>query len=104
MFVQDWLIPVQGLSLHMGSEKAGGKKAVESITIKAPSKMKTGKGIGIGSPEADAIKAYEGFKSEPDEGLLNGTDAHLVGSIFGGMIIYFKDGKVSEIFLGAAAE
>jgi len=28
----------------------------------------------------------------------------VAGSIYGGMIFYFQDGKVREIFLGAAAE
>ncbi|MEP2776325.1 MAG: hypothetical protein ABJQ29_05450 [Luteolibacter sp.] len=104
--VQTWDFKDAGLSVEMSSAKVGGDKEVFAITLRAPSKLKTGQGIGIGSAKADAVKAYADYKTEQEEAnsLGDSGDKHLVGSIYGGMIFSFEKGKVSEIFLGAAAE
>lgn len=104
--VQTWKYAAGGLSVDMASDQPGGPKTVFSITLEGPSTLKTGEGIGIGSLKNDVVKAYEGFPTEAGEaeGLFQGQDVHLVGSIYGGMVFTFNDGKVSRIFLGASAE
>jgi hypothetical protein len=102
--IQEWKFSDAGLSLDMGSEKIGGKKTVFSVTITGSSKLRTGRGIGIGDSRADVVKAYAGFKSEPEEQFLETDNVYLVGSIFGGMVFSFENEKVTKIFLGASAE
>jgi hypothetical protein len=102
--VQTWNYPDVGLSVDMGSEQIGGKKSVFSITLEAPSMLKTGRGIGIGATRAQVIDAYAGFKNEPGESLGEPANYQLVGSIYGGMAFSLKDEKVTRIFLGASAE
>jgi hypothetical protein len=98
---QEWKYPADGLTLGMVSEKKGAPKSIESITITSPSKLQTQRGIGIGSTEAEVAKAYGPFRnaeeSKPGELLV-------AGSIFGGVMFNFQQGKVSQIFIGAAAE
>ena len=104
--VQTWMFPDSGASFDMISDEVGGPKSVFSITVKAPSNLKTNLGIGIGDPKEKVLQAYSEY-STSDEGLdgfFGDADAHLVGSIYGGMIFYFENGVVSEIFLGASAE
>lgn len=103
--VQPWDFKDAGLSLDMSSVEKGGEKLVNSITIKAPSKLKTERGIGIGSTKEEAAKAYAGYPTDKFEAeMISENGSHLVGSIYGGMIFGLEDGKVSEIFLGASAE
>jgi hypothetical protein len=102
--VQEWVYPEAGLAFHMVSDAVGGPKSVLSIKVRHPAKAKTERGIGIGSTKTEVLKAYAAFKSDPEEGFFGDADIHLVGSIYGGMIFTFEDGKVATIFLGAAAE
>lgn len=101
LYHQEWKYPAGGLTLGMVSEKKGGPKSIERITITSPSKLQTQRGIGIGSTEAEVAKAYGPFRnaeeSKPGELLV-------AGSIFGGVMFNFQQGKVSRIFIGAAAE
>ena len=85
----------------MASMKKGGAKSVLMITAKAPSKLVTRNGAGIGTTEAEIIKAYGTY--EDKENSKRGA-TFVVGSIYGGVIFTFEKGKVSEIFFGAAAE
>ena len=103
--VQEWLFPEVGLSVQMLSDEIGGSKVVYSIEVKAPTELKTGLGIAMGTPKADVVRAYADYRTEEDEmGIFEGQDIYLVDSIYGGMIFTFTDGVVSGIFLGAAAE
>lgn len=97
---QKWSYRAQGLTLGMVSEKKGAAKTLESITCAARCTLKTSRGIGLGSPLADAQKAYaaEFNKEESKPGVF------VAGSIYGGLVLNFKAGKVSAMFLGAAAE
>lgn len=107
VYGQTWTYAESGLSLDMSSEEKGGKKSVGRIILTAPSKMKNSLGIGIGSKKADVVEAYANYKSNPEEGeyFSDGDGSrYLVGSIYGGMIFTFEEGKVSKIFLGAASE
>jgi hypothetical protein len=100
-YVQEWRYPKQGLKIQLASGNAKGPFRVFTITIEAPSTFKTARGIGIGSPEADVTKAYA---NEKDADSTKPGDSFVAGSIYGGVIFGIEDGKVVEIFLGAAAE
>lgn len=98
---QTWQCPACGLKLGMVSEKRGGKKAIESITLTVPCTLATKRGIRIGSPEREARKAYKKDWNREDSAQ---SGSFVAGSIYGGMIFQFQGGMVSRIFLGAAAE
>ncbi len=74
---------------------------VSRITITAPCKLKTDRGVGIGSTEAEVRKAYAGtyppLFDKPGKSLV-------AGSIYGGVFFDFENGKVIRIFIGAGAE
>ncbi len=101
LYHQDWDYPACGLTYNMSSNSANGIKQVFSITIKAPSRLATKRGIRIGSSEKDARKAYaqefNASESTPGQMLV-------FGSIYGGLMMTIQRGRVSEIFLGSAAE
>ena len=100
LYHQEWKYSGAGITLGMVSEKQGGPKSIERITITSPSKLQTQRGIGIGSPEAEVVKAYGQFRNVEDS-----TPEHfVVGSNFGGVIFNFQQGRVNNIFIGAAAE
>ena len=97
---QDWVYKDCGLVLGMSSEKKGGRKSIESISVSAPSTLRTKRGIKIGSTTAEVKKAYQRYWNKGDS-----EDGDFVaGSIYGGLIFTFERGKVTAIFLGAAAE
>lgn len=100
-WVQEWHFPKQGVTLAMNSRKKGGEKTVFSITAEAPSNLATSRGITIGSSEADLTKAYRDVwnKEESEPG-----KSFVAGSLYGGAIFTIKNGKVAQIFIGAAAE
>jgi hypothetical protein len=100
LYHQEWKYPQAGISLDMTSEKQGGPKSIASITVTGPSKLKTQKGIGIGSSAAAVAKAYGRFRNKED----STAERFVAGSNFGGVIFNFQQGKVSGIFIGAAAE
>lgn len=98
---QKWTYAREGLRLTMVSEKRGGPKTVEMIDCTARCTLKSTRNTGIGSTLADVQKAYAAeFNKEESE--LPGT--FVAGTIYGGLIFNFKGGKVSQMFLGAAAE
>jgi len=101
VWVQDWRFPKQGLTLAMSSQKKGGSKTIFSITAEAPCKLATSRGIMIGSTEADLAKAYRDVRNK--EASTPGK-IFVAGSVYGGAIFNLKDGKVVQIFIGAAAE
>jgi hypothetical protein len=100
-WVQEWHFPKQGLTLAMTSEKKGGAKTILNITAESPCQLATSRGIQIGSPEAKVAKAYRDVqnKEEGESGKL-----FVAGSIYGGVMFHLKEGKVVQIFIGAAAE
>ena len=100
-WVQEWHYPKQGLTLAMNSAKKGGAKTILSITAEAPCKLATSRGITIGSPEAEVAKTYRDVLNR-DEG--EPGSLLVAGSVYGGVMFHLKAGKVTQIFLGAAAE
>ncbi|HXE73600.1 MAG TPA: hypothetical protein VNO81_13145 [Candidatus Nitrosotenuis sp.] len=99
-WVQTWSYPSQGLILKMGGQRQGSPKALDDVQAYGPCRLKTARGIGIGSTRAEVLSAYQGL-IDPS---LSQESQVVVGSIYGGLIFTFREGKVSRIFLGAAAE
>lgn len=98
---QEWTYADCGLTLDMVSAKKGGTKAVASIAVTAPSALASKRGIRIGSSQQEASKAYKAFWNKEES---QSYDGFVAGSIFGGLMFRFENGKVSQMFLGAAAE
>lgn len=100
-WVQELHYPAQGLDIKVSSEAKAGPQKVLMISATAPSTLATGRGIKIGSTEAEVKKAYKDVlnveESEAGKSLV-------AGSVYGGVIFTLTKGKVSEIFIGAAAE
>ena len=100
-WVQELRFKKLGLHLSLASEKKGGAKSVLSITAEAPCSLATERGIRIGSTSTEVNRAYGDVRdkeqSEPGK-------TFVAGSIYGGVIFSFTGGKVSQIFIGAAAE
>lgn len=101
LYHQKWVSAACGITLDMVSEKKGGRKTIASIKAVAPSTLRTGKGIGIGSSEQDVMKAYQNTINMDDS--VPGKTV-VAGSIYGGLIFSLKNGGVTSLFLGAAAE
>jgi len=100
-WVQEWRFKSHGLVLNMSSKSKAGAKTVLMITATAPSKLATARGIHIGSTIAEVTTAY-GKVQDKEESESGKT--FVAGSIYGGVIFTFDDGKVERIFIGAAAE
>lgn len=100
-WVQEWRYKAQGLALQMASESKGAAKTVAAITAVPPCKLATARGIQIGSSGAEVTKAYKDVQD--NEQSVPGK-TFVAGSIYGGVIFTFTGGKVSQIFIGAAAE
>lgn len=98
---QEWQYPDVGVTLGMVSKKKGGSKSIWSITITSPSPLQTQRGIRIGSTELEVKDAYRRFRNAFDSEHFN---CFIAGSIFGGVMFDLKQGKVSQIFIGAGAE
>jgi len=98
---QKWTYAKQGLKFSMVSEKKGAAKTVESIECAARCTLKSARGIGVGSTLADVQKAYAA-EFNKEESKLPGS--FVAGTIYGGLIFNLKGGKVTVMYLGAAAE
>ena len=99
-YEEEWLFAKQGLKLLMESENPESQKTIAQFTVTAPSKLKTLKGIGIGSTKAEILSAYHG-QINPEEAT---DDTIIVGSIYEGLFFTMKKDIVEEIFIGAIAE
>ena len=96
---QSWYYQSQGIELDMIQK--GSTQIVDRISIKSPCDYKTQRGIQIGSKEIEVQTAYNAeinpHDSKPDSALVAGT-------IYGGIIFGLREGIVTSIFIGAAAE
>lgn len=95
---QNWDYKSKGISL--GLVGVDGKQSIDKISIKNPSKYQTKKNIGIGSTKNQIQNAY-GKEITKDAAK---PDWLIVGTIYGGLMFELEDDKVSQIFIGAAAE
>lgn len=98
---QNWVYKSCGLTLGLWREHQKATQTIFSLRITSPSQLKTKRGIGIGSTAQAVLKAYA-KEYNPEESQKNQTI--VVGSVYGGLIFTLKNGKVNEIFMGAAAE
>ncbi len=97
---QEWHFAC-GVDLGMVSEHKGGKKTVQTIKVSGASQLKTSRGIGLGASEQDVTKAYAKEWSKDESKM---PDLFVAGSLYGGVMFTFKEHRVAEIFVGAAAE
>ena len=98
---QEWRFSGCGITVGMVSEKRNSAQSISYISIKRPNTLKTLRGIGIGSPEQEVIKSYQSDWNREES---QASKKFVAGSLYGGLIFEFNKGKVSAIFLGAAAE
>ena len=98
---QKWEFVGCGITLGMVSDKKGAPTLVESVSLVNPSILKTKRGIRIGSTAQEVMKAYKSQWNREDSKTFG---CFVAGSIYGGILFNFENGKVSRIFLGAAAE
>jgi hypothetical protein len=87
-----------GVGAGMVSDKPAGPWVARSIQVSAPRKLATKAGIRIGSTRKEVEAKYK--RGSMDQGE---PESFLVGSPYGGMYFWFKDGVVKEIGLGIFA-
>lgn len=98
---QEWKFTGCGITVGMVSENKNSAQSISYISIKRPNTLKTLRGIGIGSTEQEVMKSY---RSDWNKEESQASKSFVAGSLYGGLIFEFNKGKVSSIFLGAAAE
>lgn len=101
LYHQEWRYPRQGIFLDLVSESTDSKQRVASIRAGLHSILETTKGIKVGDSFAAVNKAY-GDQLDTDNS--DPPFTLLAGSLYGGLLFSFEEGKVIQIFLGAAAE
>ncbi|TRX02951.1 hypothetical protein [Candidatus Methylobacter oryzae] len=101
VYHQEWRFTGCGITVGMVSEKKNSAQSISYISINRPNTLKTLRGIGIGSPEEEVIKSYRTDWNREESQV---SKSFVAGSLYGGLIFGFNKGKVSSIFLGAAAE
>jgi hypothetical protein len=97
---QTWDYASKGLTIEMAGPKRKGDLAVDSIRAVAPCALKTARGIGVGSSAAELKRAYAAERNAEE----SSDDRFVAGSIYGGVLFTIAGGRVTEIFIGAAAE
>ncbi|CAN5916186.1 hypothetical protein BH11BAC7_BH11BAC7_10600 [soil metagenome] len=98
LFHQDWTYD-SGIDLNMAGEDSL-KMEIFSLRCFTPCSLKTSRNIGIGSSFQEVKDAYRDVLAEKQDE----EQALLAGSIYGGIIFSFENGKLSSVFIGAAAE
>jgi len=88
-----------GVEIDITGDKESGM-AVNMITAESPCSYKLSKGISIGSSLKEVEQAYREYINP----IFSNSESVLAGSLYGGLIFYFKDDKVNSIFIGATAE
>jgi uncharacterized lipoprotein YehR (DUF1307 family) len=88
-----------GIELDLIGENEG-DKIVNMITIQNPCDYKTTKRISVGNDYQDVKEAYKEYLN-PE---FSNSESIVAGSIYGGVIFRFENGKVKSIFIGASAD
>lgn len=96
--VQVW--PYRGMELTMAREGPGGAVTLDRLRVEAPCSFATSRGVRVGDPESKVRQAYAGLVDAE----ASGPDGLVVGSVYDGILFRLEGGKVTGIFLGAAAE
>ncbi|MEZ4233612.1 MAG: hypothetical protein R3B89_30825 [Polyangiaceae bacterium] len=105
-FVTTWEWPDRGIAFEMSSGTLDGPMSIRGITLRAPSPLKTSRGVGIGMPRASVEKLYQGLGwKQGDDGIAPRENEFLLGTVYGGTMFRFGgDGTVESIDVGAWAE
>lgn len=85
-----------GIDVYFSNAK-GKPPKVRGITVNSTSKLKTKKGIGIGSKLAGLDAAYGPGKRQSSD---DDAATYTVGNLYYGMVFTLSDGKVSEVYWG----
>ena len=101
LYRQSWYYPKQGIIFQMVMENKNDTPKVASIKLTLPSKLKTNRGIKIGDSYDKVVRLYGQYKDQENSVPFK---RFVAGSIYGGLMFSFQNGRVVEIFLGAAAE
>lgn len=96
-WVSAWTWP--GATLSMAAEREAGPWTVRSVSIDAPSKLATKRGIRIGSARAEVERTY---KRSPDDDASDPA-RYLVGSMYGGVLFALERDRVVAISIGPFA-
>ncbi|MFN8290565.1 MAG: hypothetical protein U0U70_09925 [Chitinophagaceae bacterium] len=99
---QDWNWKDKGLVVNVTSDPANSSapRVIASITASAPCNFKTKAGVSIGNTYEEVQAAYKDHINKEE----SGDDQMIIGNMYGGIVLTFRDKKVAHIFLGAAAE
>jgi hypothetical protein len=104
LYHQTWSYPNAGVVARLSATTKKGPWKLSSITLKAPGRLTTARGIGIGASRKEVLATYghaaqAGTSAGPQHRTL------IVGSEYDGLVFRFDNNdKVEQIFLGAAAE
>jgi hypothetical protein len=98
LYVMTWDWPAQGVAVELAGESASGPFEVQALSIRAPSQLRTARGIGLGADAAAIVRAYGADHTHVSD------DAVVVGSLYGGLRFDLEQGAVRTIFIGASAE
>jgi len=101
LYRQSWYYPKQGIIFQMVTENKNDTPKVASIKLTLSSKLKTNRGIKIGDSYDKVVRLYGQYKDQENSVPFK---RFVAGSIYGGLMFSFQNGRVVEIFLGAAAE
>ncbi|MGV8828067.1 MAG: hypothetical protein ACWA6U_07055 [Breznakibacter sp.] len=96
---QTLVYPDQGLEFDMIGE-TDQMQTVNAISMNAPCKFKTSKGVGIGSCYNHVVQIYKDYVNPS----FSSTDVLVAGSLYGGVIFNFEGGVLQAVFIGAQAE
>ncbi len=91
----------EGLTLSLKSSDADSPLHLSGISIEAPSKLKTARGVGLGTSRAETKRIYADVMQEDDETM---SDVIVLGSYYWGMFLGFEGSGVATIYFGDGAE
>jgi len=96
----DWNYPSLGLEVNMAKLPDDVEASVFMITATAPCGLATERGIRLGDTKDAVLKAYAKEYNAAD----SDDNSLVLGTVYGGIIVYLENGIVTRIFIGAAAE
>lgn len=98
---QTYFYTKKGLEIGLVTDE-NNRQTVCSISIEKKSKVKTKRGIGVGSSKAAVLKAYAAELDMKENA--NNQYGLVAGTVYGGVIFGIEKNRVTSIFIGAAAE
>jgi len=99
-FLEIWHYP-EGLTLIFKASAADSPLHIGGISIEPPSKLKTARGVGLGTSRDEVKRIYADVVPEDDETM---SDVIVLGSYYWGMFLGFEGSGVATIYFGDGAE